>query len=181
MIISYVHRNKSLYICHIRQVISFLKIIFVTRKIGSGTTRFPPPLHLFCPRYDQIPGPCHPPLLSCQECFHIFFCFDPISQFTNCSQTSLQWHCIILSTHSVLNAIPMGDGLIQVWLYWTIIFVLTSSIKPKLYSWLTPSPLISLIFPKLLTVGFFWKLSMQEWSNYLVPWTNFYILFQIQD
>ena len=147
------------------KVISFFEVSFVTRKIVSGTTRSPS-LHLFNPRYDQILSPCHPPRLSCQECFHFFFFFfDPINQFTNYSQTCLQWHCIILSTHPVLNAIPVGDGLIQVWLYWRIIFVLTSSIKPKLYPWLTPSPLVSLIFPKLLTVAFFWKLLMQECSN----------------
>ena len=145
------------------KVISFFELSFVSRKIVSGTTRSPP-LHLFNPRYDQILSPCHP--LSCQEYFHFLFCFDPVSQFTNYSQTSLQWHCIILSTHPVLNAIPVGDSLIHlVWLYWRIIFVLTSSIKPKLYPWLTPSPLISLIFPKLLTVAFFWKLLMQECSN----------------
>ena len=138
------------------KVISFFEISFVTRKIVSGTTRSP--LHLFSPRYNQIPSPCHPPRLSCQECFHIFFfCVDPINQFTNYSQTCLQWHCIILNTHPVLNAIPMGDGLIliQVWLYWTIIFVLTSSIKPKLYPWLTPSPPNFSHFPQVTDCGVF--------------------------
>ena len=56
------------------KVISFFELSFVSRKIVSGTTRFPP-LHLFNPRYDQILSPCHPPGLSCQECFHIFFLF----------------------------------------------------------------------------------------------------------
>ena len=147
------------------KVISFFEVSFVTRKIVSGTTRspLPPP---FQPTLRSNPIPLPPWRLSCQECFHFFFFFfDPINQFTNYSQTCLQWHCIILSTHPVLNAIPVGDGLIQVWLYWRIIFVLTSSIKPKLYPWLTPSPLVSLIFPKLLTVAFFWKLLMQECSN----------------
>ena len=147
------------------KVISFFEISFVTRKIVSGTTRFPPlPLHLFDPRYDQILSPSHPPRLSCQEYLFFFVLIQSANSRTTV-KTCLQWHCIILSTHSVLNAIPMGDDLIQVWLYWRIVFVLTSSIKPKLYPWLTPPPLISLIFPKLLTVAFVWKLLMQECSN----------------
>ena len=144
------------------KVISFFELSFVSRKIVSGTTRFPPPPP-FQPTLRSNPIPLPPSLMS--GIFSFFFCFDPVSQFTNYSQTCLQWHCIILSTHPVLNAIPVGDGLIQVWLYWRIIFVLTSSMKPKLYPWLTPSPLVSLIFPKLLTVAFFWKLLMQECSN----------------
>ena len=140
------------------KVISFFELSFVSRKIVSGTTRSPPPP--FQPTLRSNPIPLPPSLMSGIFSFFVLFCFDPVSQFTNYSQTSLQWHCIILSTHPVLNAIPMGDGLIQVWLWWRIVFVLTSSIKPKLYPWLTSWPLISLIFLKLLTVAFFWKLSM---------------------
>ena len=40
--------------------------------------------------------------------------------------------------------------------------------------------IIHLHFPKLQTVAFFCKL-LQECSSQLVPWTNFYTLFQIQD
>ena len=51
------------------KVISFFEISFVTRKIVSGTTG---PRNLFCARYDQIPVPCPPPRLSCQNYFLLF-------------------------------------------------------------------------------------------------------------
>ena len=99
------------------KVISFFEISFVTRKIVSGTTRFcsPPPFHLFCPHYDQIPAPCPPPRLSCQNCFLFFCLFVSISQFANYSQTCLRWHRIKHS-HCIRRHIPLDECLIQGWL-----------------------------------------------------------------
>ena len=98
------------------KVISFFEISFVTRKIVSGTTG---PRNLFCPRYDQIPVPCPPPRLSCQNYFLLFVClFVSISQFANYSQTCLRWHRIE-HLHCIRRHIPEDDCLIQGWLNWT--------------------------------------------------------------
>ena len=87
------------------KVISFFEISFVTRKIVSGTTRFcsPPPLHLFCPHYDQIPAPCTPPRLSCQNCFLFFVClFQSVNSRTTVKPVL---GGTVLSTRTVLDAI----------------------------------------------------------------------------
>ena len=82
------------------KVISFFEISFVTRKIVSGTTG---PRNLFCPRYDQIPVPCPPPRLSCQNYFLLFVC---LSQSVN-SQTTVKpvLGGTVLSTRTVVDAI----------------------------------------------------------------------------
>ena len=131
------------------KVISFFEISFVTRKIVSGTARFcsPPPLHLFCPRYDQIPAPCPPPRLSYQNCFLFFFIclFQSVNSRTTVKPV---FGDIVSSTCTVLDAIfPWVTAYYRVDWIGQIYFVLTSSIKPRLYPLLSPSPLISLLFP----------------------------------
>ena len=87
------------------KVISFFEISFVTRKIVSGTTRFcsPPLPHLFCPRYDQIPAPCPPPRLSCQNFFLFFVClFQSVNSRTKVKAVLGD---TVLSTRTVLDAV----------------------------------------------------------------------------
>ena len=85
--ISYVHRNKSPYICHIRQSNFLLWNKFCYKKNVSGTTRFPlPPPSTFS---THVTIKSYPPAtlhVSHVRNIFIFFCFDPVSQFTNYSQ-----------------------------------------------------------------------------------------------
>ena len=144
------------------KVISFFEISFVTKEIVSGTTRFcssppPPPssppfLHLFYPRYDQIPAPCPPPRLSCQNYFLFVCLFVSISQFANYSQTCLRWHRIE-HLHSIRRHIPVGDCLIQGWLNWTNKFCPHFLHQTQIISIIVPIPPNFSPFPLVADCG----------------------------
>ena len=136
------------------KVISFFEISFVTRKIVSGTTKVcsSPPLHLFCPRYDQIPAPCPPPRLSCQNYFLFVCLFVSISQLANYSQTCLRWHRIE-HLHCIRRHIPVGDCLLQGWLNWTNIFCPHFLHQTQIISIIVPIPPNFSPFPLVADCG----------------------------
>ena len=149
------HRNKSPYTCHIRQNNFLLWNKLSQGKLFLGQLDFvlPLPLHLFCPRYDQIPAPCPPPpRLSCQNYFLFVCLFVSISQFANYSQTCLRWHRIKHS-HCIKRHIPVDDCLIQGWLNWTNKFCPHFLHQTQIISIIVPIPPNFSPFPLVTDCG----------------------------
>ena len=154
LIISYGHRNKSPYTCHIRQSNFLLWNKFCHKEncFWDNWILFSPSSPPFLPTLWSNPRPLPPSTSLMSELFSFFFLFVSISQLANYSQTCLRWHRIKHS-HCIRRHIPVGDCLIQGWLNWTNKFCPHFLHQTQIISIIVPIPPNFSPFPLVADCG----------------------------